>query len=167
MDPQKNTHLLFRRLISLFALADGWIDRWQGETPGTDAFREQFTLLSDMINALSSVGDLRVTRFSNEDSDRSPTAGSSAEKSEQEVKENPEEIRKILRSYLAEILWRLDHQSDKPVTPPASDDGRESDVLETAGKTHRIMSEYLKLLAARDTTFEGISSASPRQVYPE
>ena len=167
MHPHNHIRLLYRRLISVFAVADGWIDRWQEEVPGTDAYHAQSTLLSDMISAVSDVCAFRMIHFSGEGSDRSKAAKPSGNKSEPRAKENPEEIRKMLRGHLAELLRRFDHQTGQYGTSPSAGDRHESDIMEIAIRTHQVMSEYLDLLAARGKTFGEISSASRRQVYPE
>lgn len=166
MDPQNHINLLLRRLISVFALADGWIDHWQSEAPESKLFNLQFNVLSQMINALS---ELKITTGINDvsEDDVLNAAELSSLVFNKQVNETPRKMRKVLREHLGELLWLLDEQKEQRRSASlALTRDENTDIVELGLKTYRIMSAYVQQLESLSKPLENFSSEPQRQSYP-
>lgn len=160
MHPQNYINLLLRRLISVFALADGWIDHWQNEVPASKLFHLQFNVLSQMINALSGLNIINTHNNVVSDDHIARIAdlhvfGDNVEP----LRETPEEMRKVLREHLGEVLWLLDQHGKQSTNASLALNGAEkTDVVELAMETYRIMAAYVQQFESLSKPVEDLSS---------
>ena len=166
MDLQNDIHLLLRRLISVFALMDGWIDRWQREDPETLSSQFRFSVLSDVINALAKLCHPFSKDISAECTYFSGNASSSI--AESQVPQNANEMRTALRTHLAELLWLLDQHEAKHHDKSRNANGEDDrGIIDTATNILEVMSEYLERLEAPGKPVGNLSSEPQHRVCPE
>lgn len=166
MDPQDHIHLLFRRLISVFALADGWIDQWQSEVPGSNLYYLQFNVLSQMINAVSELDPINHAGAGG-DGNGSCADGVPSGRVPKPANESANKMRKVLREHLGELLWLLDRQKEQGKSSPLTLRGGEiMDVVELATSTYKTMSVYVQQLESIGQGLEDFNSEPQHRFYP-